>query len=339
MAVDPALGLRAARRGRDRLELAAGALSAVWIALVAAYAAGRFLGDEAGTEGGGLTGLLLVIAAAAPVLLFAFAALIARRAEALREAAEALRAGVESGRRDEVGSDTRLERRLAALEAKLDAALAGAAPAGAGPKATGARPAPAPRQPDLPFSEQAPETSAPIAWVDVARALDFPRDERDAEGFAALQAALADAEFRALLQAAEDVLAILAAEGVHMEDLPPEPAPLDAWAAYAEGARGAKAEAVGGVRDPEAVDRVRERARRDPVFRDAGLVLTRRWNGLVARVFRELGRDPVMLRLADTRTGRAFMLLARALGAFDRGGATAPPRGAEGEPGHAASEG
>jgi len=38
---------------------------------------------------------------------------------------------------------------------------------------------------------------------------------------------------------------------------------------------------------------------------------------VVARVFRELGDDPVMLEIADTRSGRAFMLVARAMGAFD----------------------
>jgi hypothetical protein len=170
----------------------------------------------------------------------------------------------------------------------------------------------------LPFAEDVAAAPArSLTWDDLVRALDFPRDERDAAGFAALEAALSDADFRALLQAAEDVLALLAAQGLHMEDFTPETPSVEAWAAYAEGARGPKAAAVGGVHDPEALETVRERARTDPVFRDAGLVFARRWNALVARVVRDLGPDPVLARLGDTRSGRAFMLLARALGAFD----------------------
>jgi hypothetical protein len=169
-------------------------------------------------------------------------------------------------------------------------------------------------QADLPFRE-AP--AAPVGWAQIARALDFPRDQSDAEGFAALRAAVADPQVAQLLQAAEDVLTLLAADGLHMEDLSPRETRLEDWRAYAEGARGAKAAAIAAIEDPDIVGRVRARVKRDAIFRDACLVFARRWATLVQRLFRELGEDPAMLALADSRSGRAFMLTARAMGAFD----------------------
>jgi hypothetical protein len=109
-----------------------------------------------------------------------------------------------------------------------------------------------------------------------------------------------------------------------MEDMTVAPPALEDWRGYADGARGARADGIGGVREPEVVDRVRARMKRDAIFRDACLVFARRWNTLVVRVFRELGDDPTMLALAETRSGRAFMLTARAMGAFD-GRAPMPP--------------
>ncbi|MFN3613789.1 MAG: hypothetical protein ACK4WC_04425, partial [Rubrimonas sp.] len=185
-----------------------------------------------------------------------------------------------------------------------------AAPA---PQAT-PRPAPRDDQAALPFAE---DSAAPIAWSQVVRALDFPRDEADADGFAALRAALRDAQIAQLLQASEDVLTFLASAGLHMEDLEVAPATVADWRAYAQGARGPRAEAIGGVRDADVIDRVKARLKGDPIFRDACLVLVRRWNTLVGRIFDEGAEDAAMLGAAASRTGRAFMLTARAMGAFD----------------------
>jgi hypothetical protein len=322
----------------ERISAATLGVSAIWLALVGAYAIGWF-GARGAAGADALTVLLFLLAAIAPVTLFSVSAALLRRAEAIRDETAALRAALpafdlaprtEAGdpdamlraAREAMAAETAdLAARLERMEARLDAALAGGAPS-APPKP--ARPASTRKraephgQPALPFAEDvSPPPQRSLTWDDLVRALDFPRDERDAEGFAALEAALTDSEFRALLQAAEDVLALLAASGLHMEDFEPETPSPEAWAAYAEGARGAKAAAVGGLHDPEAVETVKERTRTDAVFRDAGLVFARRWNALVRRVVRDLGPDPVLARLGDTRSGRAFMLLARALGAFD----------------------
>jgi hypothetical protein len=326
----------------ERVSAVALGVSAIWLVLVGAYAVGWF-GARGADGADALTVLLFLLAAIGPVTLFAAAAALLRRAEAIRAEAASLRAALPSpgaaalpgfdaealtraaarAAREATAAETAdLAARLERMEARLDAALLSTQPPAAAPKPP--RP-PQPRrraeprgQAALPFAEEAaPEPPRALTWDDLARALDFPRDEGDAEGFAALEAALTDPEFRDLLQAAEDVLALLAAMGLHMEDVTPETPSVEAWTAYAEGARGAKAGAVGGVRDPEALEAVKERARTDPVFRDAGLVFARRWNGLVARVLRDVGPDPLLQRLGDTRSGRAFMLVARALGAFD----------------------
>jgi hypothetical protein len=155
----------------------------------------------------------------------------------------------------------------------------------------------------------------------VRRALEFPRDEADEDGMAALRSALRDPLAAQLLQAAEDVLSILAANGLHMEDLRPVHGGPAAWRAYAEGARGPEADPVGGVRDAAALAAAQTLLRADPVFRDAALVFLRRWNLLLGRALAAFGEADALVALADTRTGRAFMLLARALGAFD------PPAG------------
>ena len=154
-------------------------------------------------------------------------------------------------------------------------------------------------------------------WTGLARALDFPRDAEDKEGLAALERAVQDPLVSDLLQAAEDALTQLAQHNVYMEDLSVLPAPPEDWAAYANGARGPAAASVGGVQEAEAVDTVRALSRHDAIFRDTAQHLMRRYDALLKRVAEEPDGPDHMPALADTRTGRAYMLAARALGTFD----------------------
>jgi hypothetical protein len=324
--------------------------AAIWMAAVVGYAAGLFGSDEA--QPGGLTAVVLLIASLLPVGMLLSVAAMARETAALRAeiaalraalgvarveaprdgpSPEAARAAADAARAAAAETARALASRLDRLETALRAEAGADAPASG--RVAPARPAPAPRpaaaprgadapgpqaaaegQADLPFREA---SAAPVGWAQIARALDFPRDQSDAEGFAALRAAVADPQVAQLLQAAEDVLTLLAADGLHMEDLSPRETRLEDWRAYAEGARGAKAAAIGAIEDPDIVGRVRARVKRDAIFRDACLVFARRWATLVQRLFRDLGEDPAMLALADSRSGRAFMLTARAMGAFD----------------------
>ncbi|MGF1658103.1 MAG: hypothetical protein ACFCUS_01595 [Rubrimonas sp.] len=317
----------------DRLTLGASAAAALWALAVAAYAAGFYAVETPPL--GRLAALLFILTALAPAGLLAVAVALLRRAETAA-ATQAQAAPTPPPSTSTPPAELRalaariagLETQIAGLRRALEATAAAPPSPAPLPPATPSpappSPAPQPRraapadEPSLPFAEMPPgDGPRSPSWDDLARALDFPRDDRDAAGFAALQAAVRDPEAARLLQAAEDMLTMLAADGLHMEDLAPVPASLDAWAAYAEGARGAAAAAIGGVRDEAALALVQARLKRDAIFRDAALVFARRWGPFIQRVFRETGRDPLLLRIADTRSARAFMLVARAMGAFD----------------------
>ncbi|MEO0683289.1 MAG: hypothetical protein AAF192_23125, partial [Pseudomonadota bacterium] len=151
----------------------------------------------------------------------------------------------------------------------------------------------------------------------IAAALDFPKHAGDAAGFAALDAARRDRGAAELLRASEDALTLLAQHGLYMEDLPIRHAPASVWRRFAEGARGPAAAQAAGVEDMDAVERVRGLMKGDPVFRDTGMHLMRRYDALVRRAAAAPGGESRLLAFADSRTGRAFMTVAQASGVFD----------------------
>ncbi|SET76217.1 hypothetical protein [Oceanicella actignis] len=182
--------------------------------------------------------------------------------------------------------------------------------------APGAARAPAPTDEAQAVLPLADERAAP-GWPTIVAALEFPRDESDAAGFAALEAAVRDPVLSELLQAAEDTLTLLAQHGLYAEDLSVNIAPFEDWARFAAGARGPEVAAVGGVRNPEAVEAVRRLIRSDPIFRDTAMHLMRRFDRVLRRAVDDPEGAAHASALADTRTGRAFMLVAQAMGVFD----------------------
>lgn len=182
------------------------------------------------------------------------------------------------------------------------------------------RPAAAARDPAEPAHPALPHLNAREAdtrpdWPDLVRALDFPKDEGDHAGFRALREALRHRSIAQMLQSAEDVLTILAQNGVFMEEFAPEGVEADAWRRFQGGTRGAAADGVGGIRDPETLEKVRGLVRVDPIFRDAALFFQRRFDAVLSE-FLPGASDEQVLALADTRSGRVFMLLARTSGAL-----------------------
>lgn len=166
--------------------------------------------------------------------------------------------------------------------------------------------------------ESPPATIGPegLRWDDLLRALSFPENGEDKAGFEALRKVLPNRAVALLLQAAEDVLSMLAQEGVYMDDLQPRETDPEAWSDFVAGARGAEVAAVGAVHDEAALALSRGRMRSDTVFRDATLHFLRQFDGFLQEFVAMADADDI-LNLADTRTGRAFMLLARAGGTFD----------------------
>lgn len=173
-----------------------------------------------------------------------------------------------------------------------------------------------PNEPPLPLLEAREGEAERPAWPDLIRALDFPRDDQDFEGFRALQAVLRYQPLAQMLQSAEDVLTLLSQEGVYMEDLTVETGDPVHWRRFMAGERGADVASVGGIRDDQALELTRALLKSDLIFRDTALFFQRRFDRVLQDFAREAG-DREIIDVANTRSGRAFMLLARLNGAFD----------------------
>jgi len=217
--------------------------------------------------------------------------------------------------------------RLQGGQARIEAALQRLAPADRPvPVATPApeapppepKPAEGPVSADEPAPPEPAETQAPVRpeWPDLVRALDFPRDADDRDGFRALRTALRHHGLAQVLQAAEDVLNLLSQEGVFVDELPMDPVDTAAWRRFMAGVRGPEVAGLGGIRDPRALDAARGLMATDSIFRDSSLFFQRRFD----RVLSEFGAgatDREIDDLAATRSGRAFMLLVRLSGSLD----------------------
>ena len=131
-----------------------------------------------------------------------------------------------------------------------------------------------------------------------------------------LKAALRHNGLAQVLQAAEDVLSMLAVEGIYVDDLALEPGDPAAWRRFVGGVRGAEVSGAGGIRDPQALEAARKMMKSDMVFRDTALFFQRRFDAVLTE-FAPGASDAELLALAGTRSGRAFMLLARLSGSFD----------------------
>lgn len=162
---------------------------------------------------------------------------------------------------------------------------------------------------------EALETKDHLNWDELLHALNFPTDEKDKDGFRALRIAMGHPATSQCLRAAEDIMNLLSQDGIYTDDLSPEIAPAALWRSFAKGTRGEEVAAVGGIHDAAAIAKVRSRMRSDPIFRDAALHFQRQFD-ITLREFCANGSDPQIEKLADTRTGRTFMLLGRVSGMF-----------------------
>jgi len=213
-----------------------------------------------------------------------------------------------SGTRDSVGTPAAIAAGAALADARPgDARLGDARPDD---------PADGPGQLSLALGGLPSVPARPLPAPVLIRALNFPETDSDAEGFAALRTALTDPPTARLIRAAQDVLTLLAGDGIYMDELPADRARSDIWRRLAQGERGASVAALGGVHDRMALARVAGRMRGDPVFRDAAHHFLRQFDRSFAR-FESEADDTEIAAFAETRTTRAFMLLARVAGLFD----------------------
>lgn len=313
------------------VELVAAGLCVVWVGAVVAYV----VTAPEGTRALGLVLTLLVVFL--PIALIWAVVMTLRSIRSLRAEAARLQATVDAMRRDYAASQHALaasarpsverkldeierstrntETTLATFTSRRDAGLT--VPS-ADRKAALAppRPDPASDEPLLALGTPAEAMASPLTTGDFIRALQFPESPDDKEGFRALRLALEERTAAKLIRAAQDVLTLLAQEGIFMDDLKPDRARPDLWRRFATGERGRAIAGLGGVRDRSSLALTAGRMREDPVFRDAGHHFLRSFDRAFQE-FEKVASDAEIAELAETRTARAFMLFGRVTGTFD----------------------
>lgn len=325
------MGLYAAKGADGRMsstEWVAIALCVVWVLAVGAYV----WTAPSGTGSLGLVLTLLVVFL--PLALIWAAATTLRSVRMLRHEAARLQATVEAMRAayvasqhggikhsvekklNEIAQATRqTETALATFTSRRDGNLV--VPS-ADRKAAMAAPQPDPsaEQPALALGTPAEALRPALSNADFIKALQFPENPDDKEGFRALRAALEDRNAAKLIRAAQDVLTLLSQEGIYMDDLKPDRARPELWRRFAAGERGRGIAALGGVRDRSSLALAAGRMREDPIFKDAAHHFLRTFDKQFQE-FETTATDADLSEIAETRTVRAFMLLGRVTGVFD----------------------
>jgi len=328
------LGLYQRREKRQRVtatEWIAGVLSVGWLVAMGTF----FLAtNDPGTPPlDSLRFVMTILAVFLPVALIWVAAVAARSSRIMREESRRLQAAVDAMRQTYVqtqqvqtaGLKPSVERKLEEIaaaqrkteravatfhsirpEADLQRADSAAIPQGAAaPEEQGA----------LALGTPAEAMATPVNVGDFIRALNFPENAEDAEGFRALRRALRDRSTAQLVQASQDVLTMLSQDGIYMDDLAPDRAKPEVWRRFAQGERGRTIAPLGGIRDRSSLALAAGRMRQDPVFRDSVHHFLRRFDTTLS-AFEQTATDEDLAALSDTRTARAFMLLGRVAGTF-----------------------
>lgn len=322
-------------RGLMAADIIALALTGMWLLFVALYFLVWRPDDQETTSTGYILSMLAIFL---PIALIWIGATVAKTAKVMREEATRLQASIDAMRNayinqsqtGGISAKPAVEKKLdeiAARQKQTESAIATfatsregrlPAPSTATPKAALAKPgvAPGESQPSLALGTPPAKISDPLSVDDFIGALNFPENEDDTEGFRQLRKALGDPISSRLIRSSQDVLTLLSQDGIYMDDLRPDRARPEVWREFASGERGRSIAPLGGIHDRSSLALSAGRMRSDPVFRDAVHHFLRQFDKTFAK-FAEFASDGDIIRLADTRTSRAFMLLARVTGTFD----------------------
>ncbi len=310
-------------------EVIAISLSAVWLVAVGAF---FLFVDRTEEPLDNLRFLMTMLAIFLPVAMIWVAAMAARSSRIMREESSRLQAAIDAMRQSYVqnaqvagGMKPSVERKLneiAIAQRKTESAIAtftttrtpivdapAIVPAVTEDRTDGED------QGKLALGTSAEELATPINMPDFIRAMHFPENAEDKEGFKALRRALEDRRIAQLIQASQDVLTMLSHDGIYMDDLRPERARPEIWRRFAKGERGRTIAGLGGVRDRSSLALASGRMRQDAVFRDAVHHFLRLFDKTFTN-FEDAATDQDIVALTDTRTARAFMLLGRVTGTF-----------------------
>lgn len=328
MAQQPISDRARAAEGLTKTEAIAVALAVGWMAAVGLF---FLILPPARVEGAPFDSLrfvLMLIAIFLPVAMIWVAAIAARSTRIMREESFRVQAAIDGMRQTYLAQQALRPTAEPAVEKQLqeiaqsakntETAVTGFASRREVSRLITPRAAPqAPSdQPALELGTSSEDMSPPLDRVDLIRALNFPNDEHDTDGFAALRRALQDRGARKLVQASQDVLTLLSQDGIYMDDLRPDPVDADTWRRFAAGERGRSIDVLGAVRDRSSLALAAGRMREDTIFRDSVHHFLRRFDQMLV-TFEEHATDTDLLALAETRTARSFMLLGRATGTFD----------------------
>ncbi|MGV6811920.1 MAG: hypothetical protein ACWA47_06720 [Brevirhabdus sp.] len=322
------------RKGISVAEIVALVLSFVWLALVVVFVV--YLQPEEGFQQSSstVTMVVAVIAVLLPLALIWVAAVMARSSRAVREETQQMRASLEAMKNayavqvqaaQITSAGDRVEDKLEKIEAaqkQTEDVIATFTSSrdrdvSSDIKVALTQPELAPEeQPSLALGTPVEELAAPITVADFIKAMNFPEDENDSDGFRALRVALRDRQLSKLVRAAEDLLTLLAHDGIYMDDLRPDRAKPEVWRRFAQGERGRTVAALAGVRDRSCLALTAGRMKSDMIFRDAAHHFLRQFDKTFVE-FEKNASDQEISDLAETRTARAFMLLGRVSGTFD----------------------
>ena len=316
------------------IEIVAIVLSVLWMLVVGYF----YLTVEpsAGREDAPLMSLMSMVGVFLPLAVIWIGASAARTARTMRDESARLQAAIDGMRHAYVEQQQMAGMSIKrSMEAKIDsiskaqerdeAAIAGmarqAAPAPAAPAEVTAEPAPQMEitdQPPLALGTPAEALPAgdPLTMGEFIRAVNFPENEKDKEGFRTLRRALKDRAAARLINAAQDVLTLMSQEGIYMDDLTPDRARPEIWRQFAQGERGREIASLGGIRDRSSLTLCAGRMRSDPVFKDTVHHFLRQFDRTLAQAEPRM-TDVELTQLGNTRTARAFMLLGRVTGTFD----------------------
>ena len=172
-------------------------------------------------------------------------------------------------------------------------------------------------QPGLPLGHPASQDVEPLNEVEKLRAINFPTDAQDNEGLRLMQRAVEDQNMSALMRSARRVLSALAEDGIFMDDLVPDPPQAKVWRKFTKGTRGTQVAALGGIRDRTAFAVTKGRLKGDVKFREEAHNFMREFDRFLTD-FESRANDPHLLKLGQTRSARAFMLIGRCTKAFER---------------------
>ena len=146
---------------------------------------------------------------------------------------------------------------------------------------------------------------------DLIRALHFPNDENDTNGYTALRRAARDSDIRKLLQASHDILTLLAQNDIYVDDLPPLSISAWLWRRMAQGEIDEVIDAMHSRQNSTTQAVIKGRLRDDQAFRDAGQLLMVYFDNMLS-IFGIGLTDAKLLDLGETRTAQAFLILTEA---------------------------